>query len=302
MLNKESFLNHLEALRQTLLRGLAAFALLLIPAAVLVHHLLPLLLRHLSSWIPGYKFYYMTPLEPFFVELKLTAAAALLLGLPVHFFLWGKFLAPALYAHEKRIAGWLLGGALGLFSAGAALALFGVLPMLLRFSAGFATEEWQPMLTFNSLLSLAALLVLGFGLIFQLPIVILLLVRGGVIRSATLRQHRPAVLVGILILAAVLTPPDVISQCMMAIPAYVFFELSLFAAARMEKRREEQESREEVPPADTTVRQPVDAEIPQTPAVPQEKPQETWQDDTEIPDVYNRHRRGLRQGRPRRYR
>ena len=300
MLTKESFLDHLEALRQTILRELVVFAVLLIPAALLVHHLLPVLLRHLSSWVPGYKFYYMTPLEPFFLELKLTLAAAFLLGLPAHFILWGKFLAPALYSHEKKTACVLLGSALGLFSAGAALALFGVLPMLLKFSAGFATDEWQPLLTFNSLLSLAVMLVLGFGLIFQLPVVILLLVRGGILRTAALRKHRPAVLIGILVLAAILTPPDVISQCMMAIPAYLFFELSLLFASRLEKKRQEQEKREEEVPQMQEEENSADP-IPAA-DIPAETPQENWRDDTEIPDVYTRHRRGIRQGRPRRYR
>ena len=301
MLDKEKFLDHLEALRQTILRALIAFAVLLIPAALLVHHMLPELLQSISGWVPGYKFYYLTPLEPFFIELKMTAAAAFLLGLPIHFLLWSKFLAPALYQHEKRLLGGLLCTALILFTAGAALALFGVLPMLLKFSAGFATAEWQPMLTFNSMLSLTVMLILGFGLIFQLPIVILLLVRGGLIQAAALRKHRPAVLVGILVLAAVLTPPDVISQCMMAIPAYLFFEIALFIAGRLEKQKLNAEQSPLPPEAAETDAEPLPEAIPQPP-VEQEAQPAAQQETCSIPEVYNRHRRGIRQGRPRRYR
>jgi hypothetical protein len=144
------------------------------------------------------------------------------------------------------------------------------------------------------------MLLLGFGLIFQLPVVILLLVRGGILRTAALRKHRPAVLIGILVLAAILTPPDVISQCMMAIPAYLFFELSLLFASRLEKKRQEQEKQEEKVPQ----RQEEENSAEPIPAadIPAETPKENWRDDTEIPDVYTRHRRGIRQGRPRRYR
>lgn len=298
MLDKEHFLDHLEALRQTILRGLAVFAALLIPAALLVHHFLPLLLRHVSVWVPGYKFYYLSPLEPFFIELKMTLAVAFLQGLPVHFLLWSQFLAPALYRHEKRLITGLLAAALGLFTAGGALALFGVLPFLLRFSAGFATAEWQPLLTFNSLLSLALMLILGFGLIFQLPIVILLLVRGGLIQTATLRKHRPAVLVGILVLAAILTPPDVISQCMMAIPTYLFFEISLLIASRLEKQKEEAEETENLQEEPEALPEETPAPFP----VKQEKKEPVAPDDFTVPGVYTRHRRGIRQGRPRRYR
>lgn len=298
MLDKEHFLDHLEALRQTILRGLAVFAALLIPAALLVHHFLPLLLRHVSVWVPGYKFYYLSPLEPFFIELKMTLAVAFLLGLPVHFLLWSQFLAPALYQHEKRLITGLLAAALGLFTAGGALALFGVLPFLLRFSAGFATAEWQPLLTFNSLLSLALMLLLGFGLVFQLPIAILLLIRGGILQTSTLKKHRPAVLVSILILAAILTPPDVISQCMMAIPAYLFFEISLLIASRLEKQKKEAEETENLPEEPEALPEETPAPFP----VKQEKKEPAAPDDFTVPGVYTRHRRGIRQGRPRRYR
>lgn len=301
MLDKEHFLDHLEALRQTILRTLIVFAILLIPAALLVHHMLPELLRNISGWVPGYKFYYLTPLEPFFIELKMTAATAFLLGLPIHFLLWSKFLAPALYQHEKRLLSGLLCAAVILFTAGGALALFGVLPMLLKFSAGFATAEWQPMLTFNSMLSLTVMLILGFGLIFQLPIVILLSVRGGLIQTATLRKHRPAVLVGILILAAILTPPDVVSQCMMAIPAYLFFEIALFIAGRLEKHRHDAEE-SALPPEPVEKETVPHGEAPIQPPVEQKKQATDPQEDYTIPAVYNRHRRGIRQGRPRRYR
>ena len=288
-------------MRQTILRALIAFAVLLIPAALLVHHMLPELLQSISGWVPGYKFYYLTPLEPFFIELKMTAAAAFLLGLPIHFLLWSKFLAPALYQHEKRLLGGLLCAAVILFTAGGALALFGVLPMLLKFSAGFATAEWQPMLTFNSMLSLTVMLILGFGLIFQLPIVILLLVRGGLIQTATLRKHRPAVLVGILVLAAILTPPDVVSQCMMAIPAYLFFEISLFIAGRLEKRKQDLNTADSSAVCTENKTGPAEENISPSPGL-QEFVKPDHQEEDLMPDVYTRHRRGIRQGRPRRYR
>lgn len=303
MLDKESFLDHLEALRQTLLGNLAVLAGLLIPSWGLVHFFLPDLLGMLSQWVPGYKFYYLSPLEPFFIELKLTLVTALILGLPILLHQWGKFLAPALYLHEKRLLRGLVLAAVGFFLAGTALALLGVLPLLLRFSAGFATPEWQPMLTFNSLVSMATVLILGFGAIFQLPIVILLLVKSGLLKTASLRKHRPTVLILILTLSAILTPPDVISQCLMAFPAYLFFELSLLIAARWEPR-ETPELHDETLPACPPEQEPENTPVPEDKKTPAPK-QETFppeQENGRIPSVYTRARRGLRQGRPRRYR
>ena len=302
MLDQGSFLDHLEALRRTLLGNLAALAVLLIPAAVLVHGGLPFLIRAVADWMPGCRFCYLSPLEPFFLELKLTLAAAFLLGLPAHFWLWGKFLAPALYLHEKRVIAHFVAAALGLFLAGAALAVFGVLPLLLKFSAEFATEEWQPMLTFSSILSLATMLALGFGLIFQLPIALLLLVRAGLLRAETLRRKRPAVLIAILVVAAFLTPPDIVSQCLLAFPAYLLFELSLLLAARWEPKPEPEPA-----PEPETV--PTSAPGPEPESEPEDMPEDlmpTPDDPAGLPyrppSVYDRYRRGIRRGRPRRRR
>lgn len=301
-MDQESFLDHLEALRRTLLGNLAVLAILLIPAALLVHWGLPILLKEMAVWVPGCKFYYLTPLEPFFLELKLTLAAAFLLGLPAHFWLWGKFLAPALYLHEKRVIARFVAAALALFCAGAALAIFGVLPLLLKFSTGFATEEWQPMLTFGGILSLATLLGLGFGLIFQLPIALLLLVRAGLLSAETLRRKRPAVLIAILVVAALLTPPDIISQCLLAFPAYLLFELSLLIAKRWEPKPEpETETEQEITPAPQpdaepeTEEEPIPEELMPTPDDPAGLPYRP-------PSVYDRYRRGIRRGKPRRFR
>ena len=297
-MDQESFLDHLEALRRTLLGDLAALAVLIVPAALAVHWGLPFLLKAMSSWMPGCRFYYLTPLEPFFLELKLTLAAAFLLGLPAHFWLWGRFLAPALYSHEKRVIAQFVAAALVLFLAGAALAIFVVLPLLLKFSAGFATDEWQPMLTFGGILSLAVLLVLGFGLVFQLPIATLLLVRGGLLRIETLRRKRPAVLIAILVLAALLTPPDIVSQCMLAFPAYLLFELSLLIAARQAPKPES-----EPEPAEERRSDPETAPAPETPVMSGEIPPEAdnpaWLP-YRPPSGCDRARRGIRRGRPRR--
>lgn len=299
-MDQESFLDHLEALRRTLLGNLAVLAILLIPAALLVPWGLPFLLKAMTAWMPGCKFYYLTPLEPFFLELKLTLAAAFLLGLPAHFWLWGKFLAPALYLHEKRVIAHFVAAALALFCAGAALAVLGVLPLLLKFSTGFATEEWQPMLTFSSILSLATMLALGFGLVFQLPIAMLLLVRGGLLRAETLRRKRPAVLIAILVVAAFLTPPDIVSQCLLAFPAYLLFELSLLLAARWEPKPEP-EPEPEPEPTPTSEPEPE----PEPEAMP-EALMPTPDDPAGLPyrpsTVYDRYRRGIRRGRPRRRR
>ncbi len=294
MLDKSSFLDHLEALRRTLLGNLAVMAVLLIPAGIAVHGGLPVLLKLLSALVPGCKFSYLTPLEPFFLELKLTLAAAFIAGLPAHIGLWGKFLAPALYRHEKYLILQLGGAALILFLLGASVGLGAVLPMLLRFSAGFATPEWQPVLTFSSIINLALMLLLGFGAVFELPIVILLLVRGGLVRVSTLKKQRPVILVLILAVSAVLTPPDVLSQCIMAVPAYLLFEFALLIAGHLEPPAEPENEPECGPECEPDPEEDSDAPAGEEAPLPLEPFRR------EPDTVYCRRKPGILQGRPRR--
>lgn len=232
---EKPFLEHLEELRSVLLRGMFAVLILLPVGFFLAGRLLPLLPR-LLGYLGGeeLKFHYFTPLEPFLIQLKLSLVFALAAALPYLAFLAVRFVSPALYVRERKAMALTAGTVTALFFGGAAFAFFTILPLVLKFAYSYRSAELTPVIGLGNFIGLAAMLLLGFGVMFQFPVLVILLVKAGLIRIATLRKGRPFVIVGILVLAAVLTPPDVLSQLLMTIPTYLLFELALLVAARLE--------------------------------------------------------------------
>ena len=232
-MSSEGFLSHLEALRKMVLEILAIFVLLLIPAWYFAPDLLGYLQAAASSAAKNsggnFELRYFTLMEPFIVELKSGMLLAFAAGLPLYFWRFWVFLAPALYLKERRF---LLAGAISawvLFCAGAALGIFGVMPLLVKFSLSFAREGLAPLIGLNNFVGLMMTVVLAFGAMFELPVVLLALIKAGLLEVKTLQKQRPLVVVIILVLAAFLTPPDVISQLMLGVPTYLLFELTLIA-------------------------------------------------------------------------
>ena len=181
---------------------------------------------------------------PFFLEGMMLgifgAILALALAYPWNMLQLWRFLLPALYDGERRVLGWWIVFSSVLFFGGVAFCTGVILPMLMSFSGGFATPELQPILGLANFLNLAGWLMLAFGVMFQAPIAVLLAVRFGAISTESLKRKRPYVMTAILILAAILTPPDIVSQVALAIPTWLLFELGLFLAGQM-KRKGEQE-------------------------------------------------------------
>ena len=245
-MSSEGFLSHLEALRKMVLEILAIFVLLLIPAWYCAPDFLGYLQAAASSAAKNsggsFELRYFTLMEPFIVELKSGMLLAFAAGLPLYFWRFWVFLAPALYLKERRF---LLIGAVAawfLFCSGAALGVFGVMPLLVKFSLSFAREGLTPLIGLNNFVGLLMTVVLAFGAMFELPIVLLAFLKAGLIELKTLQKQRPLVVVIILILAAFLTPPDVISQLMLGIPTYLLFELTLIAGRFMTLPEREEEA------------------------------------------------------------
>ncbi|MDD3666830.1 MAG: twin-arginine translocase subunit TatC [Bacteroidales bacterium] len=239
-MRSESFLDHLEALRRALWRSVAAVAVALIPGIWAAPRVLRGIIRYACP--EGMKLNYFSPMEPFMAELNLGLGLAVLLASPVILWELGKFIAPGLHPRERRYLGRLLGAALVLLLAGASMGFFGVAPLVMRFSGSFAGPELTATIGLGNFLRLVLLLALGFAVMFQLPVVLLLLVSTGLVRVRTLRRTRPIAVVLIFVLAAVLTPPDVLSQLLMALPAWLLFEIALLIAARMEPPESEDDS------------------------------------------------------------
>ena len=232
---EESFISHLEALRSALLRCVAVTAALY-PLGYIIS---PYIISTRVQWCfpeSAGTLHYFAPMEVLWVRLRLALIVALLAAYPWNALQMWRFLLPALYRRERRALGGCLFSSSLLFFGGAAFSVGLILPLLMNFSGGFATVELRPSIGLANFLNLAGWLTLAFGLMFQSPVVVLLAVRFGVVSSASLSAKRPYVMTAILIAAAVLTPPDVISQLMLAIPTWLLFELGLLAAKRMERK------------------------------------------------------------------
>lgn len=233
------FLSHLEALRQALWRSVAAVGVLLIPGFFAASPVLNWLVRFTCP--PDFKLNYFSPMEPLMVQLKLGLILAVVAAMPVILLQLARFVTPALYAHERRVALKAIGAAALLFLAGMSIGLFAVTPLMMRFSASYASESLAPVIGIGGFVNLVGLLSLSFGVMFQLPIVMVLLVRSGIVEPETLRKSRPVAITAIFILAAILTPPDIVSQLLLALPTWLLFEAALFVSARAPRRKKAEE-------------------------------------------------------------
>lgn len=217
--------DHLLELRRRLWLSIAAFVLLLIPAWTLSERLI-----HQISRVTG-PLVFLGPTEAFAARLKLSAVLALALGAPVFIYHAWRFVGVALTVSERRVLLGALPFSYLLLLLGTAFGWFLIVPTGLRFLLGFASVDLRPTLSVQACVSFALWTSLGLGLLFQLPVVVGALTRWGWVRAAALARYRRHAVLGILVLAAVLTPgPDVFSQLLLALPTYVLFESSVALA------------------------------------------------------------------------
>lgn len=172
----------------------------------------------------------------FLVPMKVALMVAFLIALPYVLYQVWAFVAPGLYAHEKRLALPLVAASVLLFFVGMAFAYFLVFPTVFGFMAKIAPEGVAWMTDIEKYLSFVMTTFIAFGVTFEVPVVVVVMVYAGIVDLAKLREWRPYVIVGAFIVAAVFTPPDVISQLMMAIPLCLLFELGLFLARFVGRR------------------------------------------------------------------
>jgi sec-independent protein translocase protein TatC len=235
---EQSFLSHLIELRERLLKAVAAVLLILlalIPFANKLYGYLALpLIRHLPQ---GGTMIATEVASPFLTPIKLAFFVALFLAMPVILYQLWAFVAPGLYRHEKRLATPILVSAMLLFYVGCAFAYFLVLPAVFAFMTSVAPAGVAVMPDIGRYLDFVLVLFLAFGLCFEVPVVLIILVALGVVTPAQLAKSRSYAVVGAFVVAAVLTPPDVFSQMMLAIPMIVLYELGIFAA-RITSRRD----------------------------------------------------------------
>lgn len=236
MTQEDSFISHLVELRNRLLRAIIAvlgfFVVLCIyPGASAIYDVLaqPML----ASLPEGTRMIATGVITPFMVPIKVTLLAAFVLALPVVLYQAWAFVAPGLYKHEQRLALPLIMSSTLLFLAGMAFCYFVVFRTVFHFIAGFAPESITPAPDIEAYVSFVLTMFVAFGITFEVPVAVVLLVKSGMVSVEKLRSARGYVIVGAFIIAAVVTPPDVISQFMLAVPLCLLFEVGLFISRRL---------------------------------------------------------------------
>ena len=241
-MNKEEmpFLDHLEELRWRLIWSLGcAFVGAVVGFfAVEYFNVLGILIVPIEPFLNGERLKYLNPVDPFFITLKLGVILGLLLASPIIVYHIWAFLSPALLPSEKRAIIPSLYMGLVLFAVGVLLAYTMVVPMTLRFTMGFQTEAMEQAITAKDHLSFMVRLLLAFGLVFELPVVVLILSVLGIVTPEFLAEKRRYAIAGITILSAVLTPGDVVTvTVMMMVPLMGLYEFSILLSRVVSRRR-----------------------------------------------------------------
>ena len=231
--NKQTLIQHLGELRKRLIYSLIWIA----GFAIVTYNFSEMIVKDMVKKAPDMNFVFIAPAELFMVYIKIALIGALVLSLPFVLYNVWMFLSPGLEKNEKKIimASLFSGGIL--FALGATFGYLVTLPITIKFFNDFSIDEVQSMISFSNYLSFAITMVLSFGLIFELPILMVILVQFGVVKTSFLKTNRKLMVLVIFVVAAILTPPDIVSQSLLAMPMLVLFEIGIFFSSITEKRK-----------------------------------------------------------------
>ena len=236
---EQPFIYHLIELRSRLLRIVLVVAVITLALMPFSDFLFSSLSGPLTSHLPqGSSMIAIEVTSPFLIPFKLTLVLALFIAIPYVLYQVWAFVAPGLYQHERRLVLPLLVSSTLLFYTGAVFAYFVVFPLVFAFFTSTAPEGVSVMTDISRYLDFVLTLFFAFGAAFEVPVVTVLLVWTGVVTQDSLRQKRPYIIVAAFIIGGVLTPPDVISQTLLAVPMWLLFELGLFFSGWFMSKRE----------------------------------------------------------------
>ena len=235
-----TLMGHLNELRRRLFRIVIIVLLGFVAFYGVAEDLYAYLSAPLQAQLPaGSKLIYTSPAGAFFTYMKVALVASLFGTSPISFYQVWAFIAPGLYKEEKRAVLPLAFFSSIFFVAGAAFCFFTVFPIAFKFFMGFATDTIVPMISVEEYLGFALKLLIAFGVVFEMPLFAYFLSRFGILSPDFMRRQRRYAILFIFIIAAVLTPPDVFSQCLMALPMFLLYEVSIYVSAMAYKKKED---------------------------------------------------------------
>ncbi len=227
----ETFISHLIELRSRLLKAMVSVLVVFLCLAPFSKDIYSIVAAPLVAALPAGATMIATDVTgTFLVPLKVTLLAAFLIALPVVLWQAWAFVAPGLYKHEQRLALPLIVSSVFFFFVGMAFAYFIVFPWIFHFFVSFTPAGVQMMTDIDKYLSFVLWMFVAFGVTFEIPVVIVVLVRLGIVPLQKFKEMRRYFIVGAVIVAAIITPPDAVSQLMLAIPMCLLYELGIFAA------------------------------------------------------------------------
>jgi len=224
---EETLLDHLEALRTVLIKCLSALAIGLVPIFFVAPYVMDLLIKVMMG-NNAVQLNFFSPMEVFILQIKMALLLDVLVCFPYIIRQVWLFILPALYDNERKFIKSIVLSSSVLFIIGVLFCLFFILPLVIRFGLSFVTDNIQAVFGIGNIVSLALWLSFVFGVMFQFPLVTYALIRSEMVSYETIKSKRSYIFVGILILSALLTPPDIVSQLLLTIPTYGLFEIGLF--------------------------------------------------------------------------
>ena len=248
---QESFLSHLFELRDRVIKAGLAIIIVFVSLVYWAPDIFHLFAQPLLQALPaGGKMIVTDVTGSFFVPMKVTMLVAFIIALPVVMYQLWAFIAPGLYIHERKLILPLVVSSYSLFIIGMAFAYFLVFPTVFKFMASYNAPLGAEMSTYiDNYLSFAMTTFLAFGITFEVPVVVVVLVRMGMVPLAKLKEIRPYVIVGAFVISAIVTPPDVLSQLLLAVPMTMLYELGLLVARFYVPKPSEDEAQSTSAPA-----------------------------------------------------
>lgn len=255
---QETFISHLVELRDRLIRALIGVLAVFLALVSWARDIYTVLAAPMLAALPqGGQMIATDVVGAFFVPMKVTLMVSFLISLPWVLYQAWAFVAPGLYNHERKLVLPLIVASVFLFFVGMSFAYFIVFPTVFGFINAFAPEGVAVMTDIDKYLSFVMSTFLAFGITFEVPVIVIVLVKVGIVSIEKLREIRPYVIVGAFILGAVFTPPDVLSQFLLAVPVWLLYELGIVLAAMIVKPKPEGAS-DYAPPSDEEMEKELD--------------------------------------------